>query len=242
MGLWIRCELIDLHFGGAPQRDRRLPRRHRRRPGALRLRADVDARPRSKPGSPRTASSSRDVRHLLLSHIHLDHAGAAGSLVRRQPGADRLGVARSARRTSSTRRGSSARRGGSTATCSTRSGASSRRCPRRTSASPTATSSAGRRSRRRGTRRTTSATSATGRCSPAMRPACACPARATCCRSRRRPTSTSRAGTRPIAAIRRATPERLALIHFGVHEDVDAHLDRLDARARPLGGARRATA
>jgi len=26
-----------------------------------------------------------DVRHLLLSHIHLDHAGAAGALVRRQP-------------------------------------------------------------------------------------------------------------------------------------------------------------
>lgn len=26
-----------------------------------------------------------DVRHLLLSHIHLDHAGAAGSLVRRNP-------------------------------------------------------------------------------------------------------------------------------------------------------------
>src|SRR5580765_3784208 len=27
----------------------------------------------------------RDVRHLLLSHIHLDHAGAAGSLVRAHP-------------------------------------------------------------------------------------------------------------------------------------------------------------
>ena len=26
-----------------------------------------------------------DVRHLLLSHIHLDHAGAAGSLVRKSP-------------------------------------------------------------------------------------------------------------------------------------------------------------
>ena len=26
-----------------------------------------------------------DIRHLLLSHIHLDHAGAAGSLVRRSP-------------------------------------------------------------------------------------------------------------------------------------------------------------
>jgi glyoxylase-like metal-dependent hydrolase (beta-lactamase superfamily II) len=28
----------------------------------------------------------QDVRHLLLSHIHLDHAGAAGVLVRRHPG------------------------------------------------------------------------------------------------------------------------------------------------------------
>jgi glyoxylase-like metal-dependent hydrolase (beta-lactamase superfamily II) len=32
-----------------------------------------------------------------------------------------------------------------------------------------------------------------------------------------------------IDAIRARRPERLALIHFGVHEDVDAHLDRLDA-------------
>jgi glyoxylase-like metal-dependent hydrolase (beta-lactamase superfamily II) len=28
----------------------------------------------------------RDVRHLLLSHIHLDHAGATGALVREHPG------------------------------------------------------------------------------------------------------------------------------------------------------------
>ena len=27
-----------------------------------------------------------DIRHLLLSHIHLDHAGAAGALVRAHPG------------------------------------------------------------------------------------------------------------------------------------------------------------
>ncbi len=31
------------------------------------------------------------------------------------------------------------------------------------------------------------------------------------------------------AAIRQRAPARLALIHFGVHEDVDTHLDRLDA-------------
>ena len=33
-----------------------------------------------------------DVKRLLLSHIHLDHAGAAGVLVREHPGADRLGL------------------------------------------------------------------------------------------------------------------------------------------------------
>ena len=27
-----------------------------------------------------------DIQHLLLSHIHLDHAGAAGTLVREHPG------------------------------------------------------------------------------------------------------------------------------------------------------------
>jgi glyoxylase-like metal-dependent hydrolase (beta-lactamase superfamily II) len=27
----------------------------------------------------------QDIRHLLLSHIHLDHAGAAGALVREHP-------------------------------------------------------------------------------------------------------------------------------------------------------------
>jgi hypothetical protein len=31
-----------------------------------------------------------------------------------------------------------------------------------------------------------------------------------------------------VAAIRERAPERLALIHFGVHEDVGAHLDRLE--------------
>src|SRR3954447_4139744 len=44
-----------------------------------------------------------------------------------------------------------------------------------------------------------------------------------------------------IGEIRRREPERLALIHFGVHEDVGAHLDRLEAEldrwaARVRGG------
>ena len=98
----------------------------------------------------------------------------------------------------------------------------------RTCASPTATSSAGTRSPRPGTRRTTSRTSGTGRCSPATRPASACRARPTCCRSARRRTSTSRAGTGRSRRSAAREPERLALIHFGVHEDVGAHLDRLE--------------
>jgi glyoxylase-like metal-dependent hydrolase (beta-lactamase superfamily II) len=32
-----------------------------------------------------------------------------------------------------------------------------------------------------------------------------------------------------VEAIRRRAPDRLALIHFGIHDDVDAHLDRLEA-------------
>ena len=40
--------------------------------------------------------------------------------------------------------------------------------------------------------------------------------------------------------IRRRGPERLALIHFGLHEDVEAHLDRFDAEldrwAERVGG------
>ena len=37
-------------------------------------------------GSPSARLALTDVRHLLLSHIHLDHAGAAGTLVREHPG------------------------------------------------------------------------------------------------------------------------------------------------------------
>jgi hypothetical protein len=31
-----------------------------------------------------------------------------------------------------------------------------------------------------------------------------------------------------VTAIRAREPDRLALIHFGIHEDVEAHLDRLE--------------
>ena len=39
-----------------------------------------------KTGLDRAGLALADVRHLLLSHIHLDHAGAAGTLVREHPG------------------------------------------------------------------------------------------------------------------------------------------------------------
>jgi glyoxylase-like metal-dependent hydrolase (beta-lactamase superfamily II) len=42
--------------------------------------------PALKAGLAERGHELADVRHLLLSHIHLDHAGAAGVLVRRHPG------------------------------------------------------------------------------------------------------------------------------------------------------------
>ncbi|HEX5029147.1 MAG TPA: MBL fold metallo-hydrolase [Gaiellaceae bacterium] len=42
--------------------------------------------PALKAGLAERGLELRDVRHLLLSHIHLDHAGAAGVLVREHPG------------------------------------------------------------------------------------------------------------------------------------------------------------
>ena len=73
------------------------------------------------------------------------------------------------------------------------------------------------------TRPTTSATSATARCSRATRPASGCPARPTSCRSRRRPTSTSRRGTTRSHAIRAR----------------DARAARADPLRRPRGRRRR---
>ena len=45
----------------------------------------TDARPRSKEGLAAHGLAVGDLRNLLLSHIHLDHAGAAGHLVRANP-------------------------------------------------------------------------------------------------------------------------------------------------------------
>src|SRR6201999_1574115 len=42
--------------------------------------------PELKTGLAERGLELTDLRHLLLSHIHLDHAGAAGTLVREHPG------------------------------------------------------------------------------------------------------------------------------------------------------------
>jgi glyoxylase-like metal-dependent hydrolase (beta-lactamase superfamily II) len=42
--------------------------------------------PALKTGLAQRSLALADIRHLLLSHIHLDHAGAAGTLVREHPG------------------------------------------------------------------------------------------------------------------------------------------------------------
>jgi glyoxylase-like metal-dependent hydrolase (beta-lactamase superfamily II) len=78
-------ELIDLHFGSAPQAI-----------GVYLVDTDdgpalFDCGPTStletlEAGLAAQGLALTDVKHLLLSHIHLDHAGAAGSLVRRAPG------------------------------------------------------------------------------------------------------------------------------------------------------------
>jgi glyoxylase-like metal-dependent hydrolase (beta-lactamase superfamily II) len=77
--------LIDLHFGGAEHAI-----------GVYLVDTDdglalFDCGPTSTLGALDAGLASHgleltDVRHLLLSHIHLDHAGAAGTLVRRHPG------------------------------------------------------------------------------------------------------------------------------------------------------------
>jgi glyoxylase-like metal-dependent hydrolase (beta-lactamase superfamily II) len=77
-------ELIDLHFGSAPQAI-----------GVYLVDTDdgpalFDCGPSStldalEAGLAGHGLAVADVKHLLLSHIHLDHAGAAGSLVRRSP-------------------------------------------------------------------------------------------------------------------------------------------------------------
>jgi glyoxylase-like metal-dependent hydrolase (beta-lactamase superfamily II) len=76
--------LIDLHFAEAPKAI-----------GVYLVETDdgpalfdcgpTSTLPRLEAGLAEHGLALADVRHLLLSHIHLDHAGAAGPIVRRHP-------------------------------------------------------------------------------------------------------------------------------------------------------------
>ena len=181
--------------------------------------------PRLKEGLAAHGLALTDVRHLLLSHIHLDHAGAAGTLVREHPGLQvHVSEIGAPHLVDPSRLDASARRlygdafdalWGELApvpeenvhvvgddvvglACFPTPGpcVAPRLVPRR------------RRDalrRRRGGR-------------PHR------PGTATCCPCRRRRTSTYEQWLQTLDEIERRRPERLALIHFGVVEDVADHL------------------
>jgi glyoxylase-like metal-dependent hydrolase (beta-lactamase superfamily II) len=169
-----------------------------------------------------------DVRHLLLSHIHLDHAGAAGSLVRKSP---ELTVWVSpvgrAHLIDPSRLERSARRlygemfdplWGELAPVPEENVRVADGDVLGWDAFPTPGHASHHVSYLRDG--TLLAGDATGvRMPGASYVLPVCPP----------PDITVEGWHETIAEIRRRKPDRLALIHFGVHEDVEAHLDRLDA-------------
>jgi glyoxylase-like metal-dependent hydrolase (beta-lactamase superfamily II) len=76
--------LVDLHFGG---REHSVGVYLLETPDGLALQdcGPASTLPRLAAGLREYGVELADVRHLLLSHIHLDHAGAAGSLVQQHP-------------------------------------------------------------------------------------------------------------------------------------------------------------
>jgi glyoxylase-like metal-dependent hydrolase (beta-lactamase superfamily II) len=78
-------EPIDLHFGGA---ERAIGVYLVDTPDgpALFDCGPTSTLPRLKEGLRERGLELGDLRHLLLSHVHLDHAGAAGAIVREHPG------------------------------------------------------------------------------------------------------------------------------------------------------------
>jgi glyoxylase-like metal-dependent hydrolase (beta-lactamase superfamily II) len=78
-------ELIDLHFGTAPQAIGVYLVDTEDGPAIFDC-GPASTLDRLEAGLAGHGLALTDVKHLLLSHIHLDHAGAAGSLVRRSPG------------------------------------------------------------------------------------------------------------------------------------------------------------
>ena len=218
-------------------------------------RSSTAARPlastRSRPGLARARARARATSGTCCSRTSISTTPAPRACSSASTRSSRSTSPRSARRTSSTRRGSRSARDASTATRSTRCGASSRPCPRRTC--------------------TSSATASLGLdCFPtpghASHHVCYLdgdgtlyagdaagvriqPDRA-CSRRRRRPSSTSTRGSATLDEIERRAPERLALIHFGVADDVAraprascaaaARVGRAVARRPDAGRVRRA--
>jgi len=168
-----------------------------------------------------------DVRHLLLSHIHLDHAGAAGSLVRKSPDLTVwVSPVGRAHLIDPSRLERSARRlygdmfdplWGELAPVPEENVRVADGDVLGWDAFPTPGHASHHVSYLRDG--TLLAGDATGvRMPGASYVLPVCPP----------PDITVEGWHETIAEIRRRKPDRLALIHFGVHEDVEAHLDRLE--------------
>jgi glyoxylase-like metal-dependent hydrolase (beta-lactamase superfamily II) len=78
-------QLVDVHFGGTPRQIGVYVVETADGPALFDC-GPSSTLPSLESGLAALGLKLTDVRHLLLSHIHLDHAGAAGSLVRRHPG------------------------------------------------------------------------------------------------------------------------------------------------------------
>ncbi len=168
-----------------------------------------------------------DVRHLLLSHIHLDHAGAAGSLVRKHPDLtvwvspigrphliDPSRLERSARRLYGEMFDPL---WGELAPVPEKNVRVADGDVLGWDAFPTPGHASHHVSYLRdGTLLAGDATGVRMPGSAYVLPVCP------------PPDITVEGWHETIAEIRRREPKRLALIHFGVHEDVESHLDRLD--------------
>ena len=98
---------IDRHRHGRRTRAQRgLPARRRRSRASSRPDPAPTAR-RCATRSTASGSAPSDLAHIVVTHIHIDHAGGAGALLDVASRAPRCGSTSAARRTSSTRRGSS---------------------------------------------------------------------------------------------------------------------------------------
>ena len=216
--------------------------------------ATCSSTPARRSATARCWRSCGDVepRAVLLTHIHLDHAGATGALVRRWPdlqvwvherGAphiiDPSKLVASAdahlRRRHGAAVGRDRRRPRGERARAQRGGRSTR-------------ARAGAGSTRPATRRTTcsTCTRTAARRSPATSPACGSTT-ARCCRRRRRRTSTSSCWRESLDKLEAWEPSALALTHFGAFDNVAAHiaglregLDRWGARGprQHRGGVR----